>query len=78
MSSNDVELMGHLMRRAGFGAGLEELEARASRGYDATVDELIEADSQNGIDDDLLYRYHPDHQEAWGWPVRLRTGSTVW
>ena len=66
MSSNDVELMGHLMRRAGFGAGLAELEARASRGYDATVDELIEADSQNGIDDDLLYRYHPDHQGGLG------------
>ena len=41
MSSKDVELMGHLMRRAGFGAGLAELEARAAAGYDATVDALV-------------------------------------
>ena len=66
MGRNDLELMGHLMRRAGFGAGLAELEARAARGYDATVDELVAADSQDGIDDDLLYRYHPDHQGGLG------------
>ena len=66
MGSKDVELMGHLMRRAGFGAGLAELEARAARGYDATVDELVATDSQDGIDDDLLYRYHPDQQGGLG------------
>ena len=66
MSTPDVELMGHLMRRAGFGAGYEELEARAARGYDETIDELIATDSQEGIDDLLIYRYHPDHQGGLG------------
>ena len=66
MGTHDVELMGHLMRRAGFGAGYEELEARAAKGYEATVDELIATDSQEGIDDLLLYRYHPDHQGGLG------------
>ena len=66
MGTHDVELMGHLMRRAGFGAGYEELEARAGKGYEATVDELIATDSQEGIDDLLLYRYHPDQQAGLG------------
>ena len=66
MGSKDVELMGHLMRRAGFGAGLGELEARGARGYEATVDELVATDSQDGIDDDLLFRYHPDQQGGLG------------
>ena len=66
MSTHDIELMGHLMRRAGFGAGYKELEARAGKGYEATVDELIATDSQEGIDDLLLYRYHPDQQAGLG------------
>ena len=31
MSNHDIALMAHLMRRAGFGAPREELEARAAR-----------------------------------------------
>ena len=41
MASEDIALMAHLMRRAGFGASREELEARAARGYEATVEELL-------------------------------------
>ena len=37
MANNDVALMGHLMRRAGFGAQYHELEARAAVGYEETV-----------------------------------------
>ena len=33
----DIALMAHLMRRAGFGAGRDEIEARAAKGYEATV-----------------------------------------
>ena len=43
--AEDIALMAHLMRRAGFGATREELEARAERGYDATVAELLAPDS---------------------------------
>ena len=66
MGDKSIELMGHLMRRAGFGAGLAELEARAAKGYDAAVEELLSTDSQEGIDDNLLYRYHPDQQGGIG------------
>ena len=41
MADNDVLLMAHLMRRAGFGASYAELEQRAARGYEATVEELL-------------------------------------
>ena len=33
-SKDDIALMAHLMRRAGFGASRTELEARAAKGYD--------------------------------------------
>ena len=39
MASEDIALMAHLMRRAGFGAGRGELETRATKGYEATVRE---------------------------------------
>ena len=38
MAENDIALMAHLMRRAAFGAPYEELEARAAKGYEATVE----------------------------------------
>jgi uncharacterized protein (DUF1800 family) len=62
MASKDIALMAHLMRRAGFGATYEELEARAAKGYKATVEELLDPDA-NGIpeyDDLTLARYYPD------------------
>ena len=36
-----IDLMAHLMRRAGFGASREELESRSQIGYEATVEELL-------------------------------------
>ena len=38
MSNQDISLMAHLMRRAGFGATPAELEAKTKQGYDATVE----------------------------------------
>ena len=46
MASEDIALMAHLMRRAGFGASREELEARAARGYEATVEELVNPEAE--------------------------------
>ena len=37
----DIGLMAHLLRRAGFGATRAELEAYAAKGYEATVEELL-------------------------------------
>ena len=42
MSDNNIALMAHLMRRAGFGAGREELERCLERGYESTVEELLD------------------------------------
>ena len=40
MAKQDIALMAHLMRRAGFVATREELEALVEKGYEHTVEEL--------------------------------------
>ena len=57
MANNDIQLMAHLMRRAGFGAPYEELEARAAKGYEATVEELLRADENLDWQEDLARRH---------------------
>ena len=47
MSDKDIGLMAHLMRRAGWGAGRDELEERVAKGYEVTVEELIDPDRLN-------------------------------
>ena len=61
MPSNDIGLMAHLMRRAGFGASRDELEERVANGYEATVEELVDPDRFNipSVDQDIFHRYHP-------------------
>src|SRR5919201_481165 len=41
MPNEAIALMAHLMRRAGFGAPYAELEARAAKGYEATLEDKI-------------------------------------
>ena len=62
MGNNDLALMAHLMRRAGFGASRDELEARAAKGYEETVDELLNPEAQEPTDRIEMMRYHP-----WTW-----------
>ena len=61
MAAKDIALMAHLMRRAGFGAPYEELEARAAKGYEATVEELLEPDAHGvpSTDELLMARFYP-------------------
>jgi Protein of unknown function (DUF1800) len=56
---DDIALMAHLMRRAGFGAGRDELEARVAKGYEATVEELLHPETQPPVDVYTLLRYQP-------------------
>ena len=56
---DDIALMAHLMRRAGFGASRDELEARVAKGYDATVEELLNPASQPAVDPYTLLRHQP-------------------
>ena len=61
MANKDVALMAHLMRRAGFGSSRDELEERVAKGYEATVEELLDPDAFNipEVDTDVLYRRYP-------------------
>ena len=63
MSNPDIELMAHLMRRAGFGATRDELEANVAKGYEATVEELLHPGDPQNMPDDIIRRYHPDQGE---------------
>jgi uncharacterized protein (DUF1800 family) len=62
MSKQDMALMAHLLRRAGFGATRDELERYVAQGYEATVEELLHPEhAPPALDDeDLIRRYHVD------------------
>ena len=57
MARSDIRLTAHLMRRAGFGATREELDAYAAKGYEATVDELINPTDTEWLGDDMVRRF---------------------
>ena len=63
MADKDIALMAHLMRRAGFGATRDELEARVAKGYGATVEELLHPESQPDLEWDLMERHMPEYSE---------------
>ncbi len=74
MAENEIALMAHLMRRAGFGAPYEELEARAAKGYEATVEELLNPEGQPDLERDLMLKY----QTAWVGGAALESQQAKW
>jgi uncharacterized protein (DUF1800 family) len=75
-NQEEIALMAHLMRRAGFGAPYAELEARADKGYEATVEELLHPENQPDLDTDIMLRYKTEwvsknglegQQEEWAY-----------
>ena len=64
MVDKDLALMAHLLRRAGFGASRDELEARVAQGYDNVVEELLNPADEPGIEEDLLFRDYPNFIES--------------
>ena len=72
VSQEEIALMAHLLRRAGFGASRDEIEARARQGYDSVVDELLNPTDDPGIDEDLLYRAYPSYFDK----AAIETGQT--
>ena len=60
MAKDELALMAHLMRRAGFGAPRAELEERVARGYEETVEELLHPEDQEPVDLFEFLRYHPN------------------
>ena len=69
-NTEDIALISHLIRRGGFGAPRTEINEHAERGYDATVEWLLDPDSEPEVDTASLYRYHPDAER----PFRLANG----
>ena len=60
MANEDIALMAHLMRRAGFGVGRSELEVLAAKGYEATVEDLVNP-QEEPADKYEFFRYHPGY-----------------
>jgi uncharacterized protein (DUF1800 family) len=73
---SDLELMGHLYRRAGFGASRDELEAALAKGYEATLEELLHPEQAPDLEEDLLFRSFPDFHESR--KVDVAAAAWVW
>ncbi len=58
MPENDLALIAHLMRRAGFGANRAELEALSAKEYEAIVNDLLHPERVPDVEEDVLKRYH--------------------
>ena len=71
-SRQEVALMAHLLRRAAFGATRDELEGYVEKGYEATVEELLNPTDCGELPDDLIRRYHVDQSE-----LRSRIGASA-
>ena len=80
MGDREIELMAHLMRRAGFGATRDEIEAGVAKGCEAVVEELLEPADASWMGDSLARRFH--HEQSgmmgpWGsgdnWLYRMIT-----
>ena len=64
MSKQDIALMAHLMRRAGFGATRDELEAFVALGYEAKVEDLLHPSNPGNMPNDVYYRMSQSHDEG--------------
>ncbi len=63
VSREEVSLVAHLMRRAGFGASGPELEELSSRGYESVVDDLVSPERFPRLEEDVLERHHAEHAD---------------
>ena len=75
MTNEDLSLMAHLMRRAGFGATREELEERLANGYEATVEELLRPEDHEPVD---IYEFLRYYQFQWKPGTAGGQGQTGW
>ena len=79
---NDIGLIAHLMRRAGFGANREQIGMHANAGYHNTVEALLNPSEEDRMDDHLIRRFHPELSGMMGpnapgqnWLYRMATTS---
>ena len=71
--ANDHDLYAHLMRRAGFGARLEELDVLASRPYEDVVDDLLHPERFPDVEVDVIERFYSTGNAGYGplWWYRM-------
>ena len=66
MAKDDLALVAHLFRRAGFGAARDEMERYAERGYEAAVEDLVNPERRPPLDEDIISRYYDgENQIIW-------------
>ena len=73
-ASEEMALMAHLMRRAGFGATYEELERCVEDGYETTVERLLHPEEAPAWDDSLFRRYHVDQNSL----MLIESSQSYW
>ena len=76
MSSNDLKLKAHLLRRAGFGASPKELDQVADKSYEDIVEDLLHPDRAEDINMDYIKRYNPELRYPDTHP--LHAGFWIW
>ncbi|MEC9309792.1 MAG: DUF1800 domain-containing protein [Chloroflexota bacterium] len=59
-SQEDKALIAHLLRRAGMGSTVSDVDRLVQLGYEAAVEELLFPDLRPQLDEDLIRRYHVD------------------
>ena len=69
-----IALISHLMRRAGFGASRDEVEQLCEKGYEDTVEQLLNPTAPP-VDEYSLYRHHPFLEGGAGNPA---PGQAAW
>ena len=78
MANEQIALMAHLMRRAGFTATRDELESYVARGYEATLEDLLHPGDPGTMPEDIMRRLHSSMDEgasggALEWGYRMIT-----
>ena len=74
-NNEDISLMAHLMRRAGFGAARDELERRVEVGYEATVEDLLHPERHEPVD---IYEFLRYYHFQWKPGTLNGIGQTGW
>ena len=60
MSSNDLKLKAHLLRRAGFGASPKVLDQVSDKSYEELVEDLLHPDKAEAINMEYIKRYNTE------------------
>ncbi len=56
-TNTDLALIAHLMRRAGFGATLSEIETLSKKPYEVIVDDLLDTSETEWMGEHMVRRF---------------------